>query len=258
MPELPEVEAFKNFFSRTSLNQKVSRILFSDQSMLEGIQGKHFEQKIEGFAFTECLRHGKYLFAKNNGDVFMVMHFGMTGSLMYREKSEKPRYYKMALEFDRGCLYYLSIRKLGKLSLTESIEDYKKQKRLGPDALQIGEGDFLKLASAKKGMVKTVFMDQSFVAGLGNIYADEICFQAAVRPRKKVHDCQRKEIKKLYRCMQHVLQTAIAAEADISRMPSLWLIRRREAGKPCPRCGKKITRMVLQGRGTYFCAHCQK
>jgi len=257
LPELPDVEIFKNYFDQTSLNKKVTSLELVEKSILAGISEDKLKKHIEGNRFTKTFRHGKYLFARNNTGYFLVMHFGMTGRLEFNEENREPEYYKMALRFKKGSLYYISIRKLGRISFTGSMDSYIEQRKLGPDALEIGREEFLKLASKKKGMVKPVLMDQTFIAGLGNIYVDEILYNCRIQPRKKMQNMAEKDLKRIHTCMGHVLATSIKAKAEPGRMPQTWLIKKRKEGLKCPKCKGRIKKILIQGRGTYFCSGCQ-
>jgi len=258
MPELPEVETFKHYFSRTVLNRKVITIRVPEESILQDTSIQKISLNLVGHRFTETFRHGKYLFAKNDKGIFLVMHFGMTGRLEFKTGGNEPLYSRFVLEFSHGCLYYISIRKLGKISTTDDKDAYIKKKRLGPDALDISGEEFLQLAANRKGMVKTILMNQSFIAGLGNIYADEVCYQCGISPQKSLNNIDRKKLKEIYKCIRSVLDTSINSKTDFAKMPDGWLLKRRNDKATCLRCGGNIKRTELGGRGAYFCPNCQK
>ncbi|MGM0366315.1 MAG: Fpg/Nei family DNA glycosylase [Actinomycetota bacterium] len=257
MPELPDVETFKHYFNHTSLKQKVKGLKVCEKTILKDASIQKISANIVGCSFIQGFRHGKYLFGQNEKSIFLIMHFGMTGRLEFREGSSQPKYSRFILEFDKGFLHYVCARKLGRISLTGNMEAFIKKKRLGPDALHISEEEFIRIASKRKKMIKPALMDQSFIAGLGNIYVDEVCYQCGVNPRKRLDDIEEKKLKGIYGCIQDVLDISIKAKADISSMPDSWLIKRREEGAGCPRCQGRVKRIELGGRGTYFCPQCQ-
>ncbi len=257
MPELPEVETFKNFFNRTFINRKVISLSLPETSMLEDTRRADIIKSLAGYRFTNTFRHGKYFFAQNEKGYELIIHYGMTGRLEFNAGNDLVKYSRLALEFSHGFLHFVCIRKLGRISITCNKDAYIKQKGLGPDALSLSKKVFLQMVDGKKGMVKPALMDQSFIAGLGNIYVDELCFKCGIKPCKKLGHMRKNELSLLYECMQDVLHASIKASAEISRMPAGWLIKRRKEGALCPRCGFKISRVKLQGRGTYYCGGCQ-
>lgn len=96
-------------------------------------------------------------------------------------------------------------------------------------------------------------MNQSLLAGVGNVYSDEALFQAGIPPRARVADLGEEQVERLFRSLNSVLETAIGARADPERLPRDWLLRRREEGAECPKCGGEIRRIVVSGRGCYHC-----
>jgi formamidopyrimidine-DNA glycosylase len=101
-------------------------------------------------------------------------------------------------------------------------------------------------------------MDQHALAGIGNVYADEILFQARIHPGRRPHALDCRELNRLFNGLRKVLRKAIAAGADPARMPKSFLLPRRERGARCPRCGARIKTMVIGGRTTYYCPRCQR
>ncbi|HSE83087.1 MAG TPA: zinc finger domain-containing protein, partial [Thermodesulfobacteriota bacterium] len=109
-----------------------------------------------------------------------------------------------------------------------------------------------------KGSVKSVFMNQKLIAGVGNIYADEILFQSRIHPLNKVEQLDRDDTKILFQKMKKVLQTAIRHWADYEQLPDSYLIKRRSKKGKCPRCGRSLEQIKVTGRTTYCCPRCQR
>ncbi|MCG9479462.1 MAG: hypothetical protein K9H14_04550 [Actinomycetia bacterium] len=257
MPELPEVEAYKKYFAHTSTGNKVTHIQVIDDYVLDGVSVQKLSSNITGHRFVSVCRHGKYMFAENDRGIFLVMHFGMTGRLEYNQELKAPEYSKVIFNFKNGSLYYISTRKLGKLTITPDRMRFIRDKKLGPDALGISWSSFKQLFTGRKSKVKTALLNQSLAAGIGNIYADEICFHARVNPGENLKNLYADRIRRLYDCMFYVLNTAVEVNADYSRLPDNWLIGRRKQGSICPECGSCIQNIRIAGRGTYFCPGCQ-
>ena len=149
-------------------------------------------------------------------------------------------------------------RKLGSVGLVKSISDYIRLKKLGSDALNIGALDFEKLLERRRGSIKPVLMDQQVIAGVGNVYADELLFQARIHPKTPVESLARTTLRQIHRTMQSVLKKAVNCEADIERFPRSWLLPHRRRGRKCPRCDTTWEFMKVGGRTTCFCPRCQR
>ncbi|NBF39973.1 MAG: DNA-formamidopyrimidine glycosylase, partial [Spirochaetes bacterium] len=124
---------------------------------------------------------------------------------------------------------------------------------LGPDALDLDSGAFDGLLQSVRGGVKSLLMNQSRIAGIGNIYSDEMLFQAGVHPAARCRDLDADVRGRLDEARRNVLETSIERDADPQRLPREWLLPRRDDGASCSRCGGSIRREVVSGRGSYFC-----
>jgi formamidopyrimidine-DNA glycosylase len=259
MPEIPDVEVFRSYFESTSLKQDVEQVDVLDQRILEDISAKKLHEALAGHRFTSTIRHGKYMFAKVSGDTWLVLHFGMTGFLDYLdEEDDSPRHTRVLFTFDSGNkLAFVDQRILGLVGLTEDPEAFARDRDLGPDALQIQLDEFKKLLSGRRGTVKAALTNQALISGIGNIYADEILFQSRIHPKAQLPSLSDDDLETLFDQMHTVCQVAIDAEVDVDQMPDWFLLRHREAGGPCPRCGAEIETVKVSSRTTYFCPKCQ-
>lgn len=261
MPELPDVEYFRKTFRETSLQKTVQRVGVRDDSLLEGISSKKFISQLQGNLFEDVSRHGKYLFTSISDGNWMVMHFGMTGDLIYRSQDEEvPEYTKIIFYFDRSFLSYVCVRKLGNIRIVGDKESFIEKKELGPDALDVDFDAFYPKVKDSRAMLKSVLMNQSIISGIGNVYADEICFQLRRHPKIKVSNFNKKDWQEVLRVSNKVLKKAREAILDDDKdMPGDWLINHRgKQGRECPRCQGEIKRIEVSGRGTYFCPSCQE
>lgn len=259
MPELPDVETFKRYLDSTSLKQAIQRVHALQPAILKDTSAQGLGRKLKGHRFERTRRHGKYLFVSLNKNGWIVMHFGMTGRLKYFKDSENvPEYTNLLFEFKNGFrLAYIAPRKLGMVSMVEEPEHFIHDRRLGPDALSIGYKHFRELAGKRRGNVKSWLMDQKSIAGIGNIYSDEILFQAGINSGRMASNLSGPETEKLFGKMREVLRTAIKAKADPARMPARWLLLHRKKGKNCPRCGVTLMTASVSGRTAYYCPKCQ-
>ncbi len=261
MPELPDVEIQRRRLAAGGLKRPIAHTHVPDDRVLDGVSARKLAVSLKGRRLLRTRRHGKHLLVAVDGDdpLWLTLHFGMTGELVLDDgRGEPPRYARVILEWrDGGRLCYLSRRLLGHVGLAGDPEAFARAHDLGPDVLDLGRRRFLKLLADRRGMVKSALMDQSLLAGVGNVYADEILYQAGIHPRADLDDLDDDDRKRLRRVMRRVLRTAIDRKADPERLPRRWLLPRREEGAACPRCGGRVRRLEVGGRATYVCPACQ-
>jgi len=262
MPELPEVEIFRRYFNRTALNKKIIKVDVTAEKMLQEISRRSLHKNLKNSEFKNTSRHAKYLFAHTDNNKILVLHFGMTGSLKYfKNEEKKPDHTRMLIGFKNG--YYLAYdcpRKLGKIFLIDDKPKFIEKKKLGPDPLadDLSFSVFRETLNRKRGAIKSALMDQKTISGIGNIYSDEILFNARIHPASKTEKLKDDHIKKIYQMMNKVLNKAIDTGVNLNRMPHTYLFWNREAGEDCPRCSGKIRKKTIGGRSSYFCDTHQK
>ncbi len=262
MPELPEVAFFKKYFEKNALKRKIVSVEIRNPKILRGISPEGLKKELAGRAFSAARQHGKYLFAKIEDAGWLIMHFGMTGSLKYSEsKADESKYARMIIGFDEGgFLAYVNQRMIGWVGFTADPGEFISQKGIGPSALDKGLDfdEFKNRLLRKKRGVKPALMDQDFVAGIGNIYSDEILFQSRIHPGKKVRELNEKDLRTIFKKTKEVLRTAVERNADTEQFPEKYLLHDRKKGAKCPRCGHKWETMKFSGRTAFFCPKCQK
>lgn len=147
---------------------------------------------------------------------------------------------------------------LGRINLIDGPADYVAQRGLGPDALDaaLKRPQFEAALSGARGIIKSVLMDQGRIAGIGNLYSDEILYHAHVHPKTPVAAFDAAAWRRLYDATRAVLKEAIARGAEPERLPQDYLLRHRRSGDRCP-CGGEVEKTVIAGRSAYFCPHCQ-
>jgi formamidopyrimidine-DNA glycosylase len=248
MPELPEVEGYKQYFERHALHQTIKRVRVLDERILGNTRKTTFVRDLTGRRFVAVKRHGKHLFA-DAGGTWLHLHFGMSGDLSYYEK-DPPRFARVIFDFDNGKhLAFEDMRLFGFAELSPDPDTYVRQSGLGPDPLQIDLRTFRSLLGNRRGAIKAVLMAQHIVAGVGNLYADETLFRSGVDPRRPACEA---DLPVVFRNLKRVLADAIAGK---------WrgtIVEDREEGALCPKCGGTIARTVVGGRTTYYCPRHQR
>ena len=145
----------------------------------------------------------------------------------------------------------------GKVDLVEGPEDFARENELGPDPLQLDADSFRERFEGRKGGVRAALMNQKVLAGIGNIYSDEILFQAQLHPRASVAQFDDPTLGKLHTEVRRVLETAIEREANQQKLPDPSLLSHRREGERCPRGNGKIQKIKAAGRTSYYCPACQ-
>lgn len=259
MPELPDVEVYRRLLDAKALNQRIAGVDVKSPRILGRFPAKRFVERLQGRRFTGTRRHGKRLYAALDDGGFLGLHFGMTGALRYfADEDPEPAFDRVRIDFVNGRhLGYYNRRMIGRVELIADAEDDIAARALGPDALDLDFKTFRERLGHSRGVVKSVLMDQAVIAGIGNIYADEILFQARLHPQTRMAALDDATIRQIHKAMRSVLKKAIAKGAEPDRLPKDFLIPRREAGEKCPSCGGKIARVSIGGRSTYFCPRCQ-
>lgn len=265
MPELPDVEIFKRLVERHCLGRVVARSVVADPGSLEGASAATLQRQLKGRRLKSCQRHGKVLFAGFESAGTLAMHFGTNGSLQtVPHDAEKPPSTRILFEFTDGeRLAYVNPRRIGHVCVTENAAAFIASQHLGPDALDptFDERVFAASIANRKQAIKTVLMDQARIAGIGNIYADEILFQARLHPGIPANMLDADMRHRVFAAMKHALQTAIdcgaGAEDFTDRLPKGFLLPERHAGGHCPRCGTQLSIDKRGGRTSYHCPRCQ-
>ncbi|MEU6282041.1 DNA-formamidopyrimidine glycosylase family protein [Streptomyces sp. NPDC047028] len=260
MPELPDVEGFRQVLESCARRRVIRRVEVRDTGVLHGVSARRLPDALEGRRFAAPDRHGKWLLARTTaGGPTVLLHFGMTGLLLCRHPDDPPEPHDRVL-FTVGAdrrLHYRDQRKLRGLWLAD---DESAVHRLladqGPDALAVDRAAFEAALTAHRGGIKSVLTDQHVLAGLGNLLADEILWRAGLRPTRSARDLTEAELRRLFTHMRRTLRSAVA-EGRVPPRDS-WLTGHRDEPSPvCPRCGSLLTRSRVGGRGTVWCPRCQ-
>jgi formamidopyrimidine-DNA glycosylase len=260
MPELPEVETFKRYLVNTSLHQRIINVEVRDAYVLKRVSARELARRLKGRRFENSQRHGKHLFVRARDQLWLRLHFGMTGSLRYLKLDEEtPSTARVLFRFaNNRRLAFNDQRKFGEVELLKNVDEFLQRRGIGPDALDVGLPEFKTIFRIHRGAVKAILLNQQLIAGIGNLYADEILFRACIHPATAAVSLSDKDLRRLFRATRHVLERAIALKTDFNRLPKSWLLPHRGERGRCPRCGRALKSATIGGRTSWFCAHCQK
>lgn len=272
MPELPEVETIKRDLEKLVLTAKITDVIINNPKVIKEPSVLIFKRSMKYSKIISLIRRGKLLVfelktAKAEVKYFTV-HLCMTGQLIYGAQHEKARV-SFALP-NRKFLNYCDQRILGELRLVNDWQELNIIKTMGPEPLgkDFDLAGFYQQIKISKTKIKALLLDQTFVAGIGNIYACEALFLAGIKPERRADTLKKTEIYRLFIVIQEVLKQAIKCRGtsfsdyrDGMGKKGNYLKQvcvYGKAGEPCRECGNLIQRSVIAGRGTFSCSKCQK
>jgi len=266
MPELPEVEIWRENLERWLKGRRIHRASVPD-ALLRGKQSRRkVEAGLEGARIRAVERRGKFLVIDlGRARAAMLVHLGMTGTFeRVTKKATLPKFTRASLELSRGeRIAFLDARRLGEFRLVTAKEK-KRLDALGVEPLEreFTPARFYELVQKSARPIKLFLMDQKRIAGIGNIHAAEALFLAGIHPERSASGLTREESALLARTIRRQLRREIAR----SRSENLEYLQQGgtnrfrvygHAGEPCPRCGASIGRLVQGGRSSYYCPECQ-
>ena len=275
MPELPEVETVRRSLKPHLMGAQISSVELYLPRLVKWPQPSIFIKRLKGRRIQDICRTGKYLRFLLDDDMELVIHLKMTGQLFYIDKRASSSFpYTRAVFHLRGgaALLFGDARTLGALYAVGPKEMHRIPglSAMGPEPLSemFTLSYFRKLLADRRGKIKSLLLNQRYIGGLGNIYADEALFAAKLHPERAAASLSSKETKRLFDAINTVIRAGIADGGTTvrnyrdgegrfgSHQDKLQVYQR--TGCRCPRCGATIRRIVVGGRGSHFCPQCQK
>ncbi len=271
MPELPEVETVKESLKLRLLGKKIKKARVFWDNIIAYPSKDKFIKNIEGQTINDIKRRGKFIMFELD-NYYLLSHLRMEGKYFFKNKNDKIlKHEHVIFDLDNNIeLRYMDTRKFGKMYLInkDEIDNIGPLKELGlePWNSNLTSEYLLTKYKNKKLPIKTVLLDQSIIVGIGNIYADEILFLCKLNPLKKANNISKKEAYDIILNTKKVLESAIEKGGTTIRTYSSvdgvhglfqeeLLVHDKDV---CPKCGNKITKIRVGGRGTYYCEKCQK
>ena len=275
MPELPEVETVRRTLAESVVGKKIIQADILLPKMVRDCPLASFVGGVTGRSIRRVDRRGKFLLLRLDSELTLVVHLGMSGRFFYAEERPPggfPRHTHAVFRLDDGgWLVYCDPRQFGRLTLADDPRRVVRGLgRMGPEPLEREfSASYLEgVLGRRKGRIKQVLLDQGLVAGIGNIYADEILFDARIHPERRAESLTGEEAARLHQSIRRVLRrgirhrgTTISDYVDGRGVPGDFQNRLKaygREGEACPRCGEQIRRIRLAGRSTYFCPGCQQ
>lgn len=274
MPELPEVETVKQTLKRLVQNKTIQHVdVFWPNIIKLPEDVEEFKIKLQQQTILDIHRKGKFILFELN-DYILISHLRMEGkySVHTHEEPVKKHTHVIFMFTDGKELRYNDVRKFGTMHIVNKGEELKQKplNQLGPDPFDAAFtfDYFYKKLHKTERVIKSALLDQTIVAGLGNIYVDETLFQAKVNPLKKANKLTKKEVRAIQEEAKTILQHAIELGGTTIRSYSngngeMGMFQQTlsvygQENRPCRNCGKPIVKMKIGGRGTHVCMNCQK
>ena len=274
MPELPEVETVAQGLKRRAVGRRITAVEVRHPAVIVGLP-EEFASTLEGRKVLTVSRKGKALALELSGEGesaarFLLVRLGMTGQFTVTPREapiELHTHVHLVLDDGREELRFRDVRRFGRLRSCTREELEAVLGALGPDAQRMTEPEFLSAMRGRSGAIKSWLMNQNLLAGLGNIYADEALFEARIHPLAQPGHVSSQKAHRLYKAVRKVLDRAVQLGGttfsdymDVEGRPGAFLKKLRvyqHTGEPCRRCGDAIRRLVIAGRSSHFCPHCQ-
>jgi len=277
MPELPEVEVLRRDLEKEIVGKKIKTVEVAGlRSIRRHKQKKDFIGALEGHKFVSVARRGKYLVLRLDGPEALIVHLGMSGQLLKAKsaRDKAPKHTHVVITFTQGGLMrFVDPRTFGEMFITsyDELEQVEELAHLGLDPLEtaLSWELFGRMLAEHKMRLKALLMDQKFIAGIGNIYSDEILFQAGLRWDRMSDSLSQQEVRRLYRAIVEILQDAVkyrGSSLSDEQYRDLFgqlgdyqhhhQVYDRE-GLACVRCRRVLVRARFSNRSTFFCEACQ-
>lgn len=269
MPELPEVETVRTILEKNIINKTIKDINIRYSNIIQNVTDDEFMTSLIGQTFIKMNRRGKYLICELN-DYYLIVHLRMEGKFFYMHNEPLSSHDHIIFKFDNSELRYNDTRKFGTMHLFKRDDDIYNiypLNKLGKEPFDdYFDKDYLKKYFIKCSKpIKTTLLDQSIIAGLGNIYVDEVLFMSGIHPMEKTNNLNDIQIKSIVDNSIVVLNKAIKlggttirsfqSSHDITgRFQNELLVHTK---KYCPNCSTNIKKIKVGGRGTYYCEKCQ-
>ncbi|MGI8429801.1 MAG: Fpg/Nei family DNA glycosylase [Solirubrobacteraceae bacterium] len=247
MPELPEAERARQTLEAV-LGRRIARVDDRDSYVCRPHAPGEIADALIGHELVSAHRRGKFLWLDTASGPSLGLHLGMAGQIVLDGPGETPRWDRFAVEFDDGTRFALrDKRRLGRAVLNPDFS------HVGPDAADVGRGDFRRLVGAGRAPVKARLLDQRGISGVGNLLADQALWQARIAPVRAVSELSDEDLDRLRRELRSAVRSAIRQGGV--HTGNFVAARGREGS--CPRCRRTLSRASIGGRTTYWCSACQ-
>ena len=271
MPELPEVEVISRGLAKSLVGKTIETVKILNHSSVK-MPWHVFSARVAGKKITSIHRRAKLLIMDLGEDLHVTFHLKMTGRVLAHDGETIPETHTRIVFglTDGGSIEFHDTRKFGEVRAlnNEELQDWNFYRNLGPEPLETSAAELVKCVEGRKAQIKGLLLNQSIVAGVGNIYADESLFRSGIHPKAKASDLSKETLENLFMNLQAVLKQAISengssirdyvdAGGDAGGFQNSFKVYGKK-GEACPTCGKIFESGTVAGRSSTFCSDCQK
>jgi len=280
MPELPEVTTMVNGLRKTVLKSTILDVWTDSKKNIKNTSFDSFKKGIKNSKIEKIQRKGKVIIFFLSNEKILIVHPKMSGHFLFGKWERKDdkwvstdkamqdpmnRFIHFIFFLDKGMLAFSDLRKFARIELWDDIQQAEILKEIGPDALDISFKELEEILKTNK-KIKQLLMDQKSIAGIGNIYSDEILFKSRIKPFRKANSLKLKEKKLLFKSIKEILKKGVeltgSSISDFRKINgkkgNFQEITKIYQKKRCPRCNSPVIRQKIGGRTTHFCDKCQK
>jgi formamidopyrimidine-DNA glycosylase len=265
LPELPDVEALVRELRRRVKGRRIRGVSILSPSTIRSPRPSVFARRVRGRAIRAVGRRGKYLLIDLDGRLMIAAHLRMTGDLeVARPGDSQPPHTRVVFALNGRELRFTDQRRLGHIDLIDltrpgALAAWVRERHLGAEPLDpaFTPDRFRKILRGRRGALKALLLRQDLIAGIGNLYADEILFHARLSPLRSPASLGPVDLTRLYRAVRTVLQRGLTSLTRYGKTPGR-LIAVRTKGGMCPRCRRTLRTATVGGRTTYYCPGCQR
>lgn len=268
MPELPEVETIAQQIRDQYVGRRIIDIDTRPIAIFQNITARGFKKELKGKKLNAVKRYGKFLYWEVEG-IYPVFHLGMSGIFISdKSQSKFPQHIHISIKFDSHLyLHFQDVRKFSKIYLYHAAPDFTTQLGIDPTQENFTLINFKKLLNLKSVMIKSFLMDQKIIAGIGNIYANEILYNANIHPTRPAYTIDGKEATRLYGSIKKIIKLATercgtsysayrTIGGETGRNQNFLKVYQKE-GSICEKCGTNIEKLWINNRSTFYCRKCQ-
>lgn len=264
MPELPEITVLACQMKRELMGKTISGVKVLQPKCLN-VPEEAFVESVVGAQFVDITHRGKWIFCKTTQG-WLLISLGMGGEILLTTRETLPEKHRLVFDFDDDTCLAINFWWFGYCHYAANLANHKMTARLGPNALDLTLAQFRELLRGRRGGIKSFLLNQSHIAGIGNVYVQDPLFKARIHPLRRIDTLGEDEIGALWEALRETFQESVdhggsAWEMDLYGQKGRWdssffLVAYRE-GQPCPECGTTIEKIKTGSTSSFVCSQCQ-
>jgi formamidopyrimidine-DNA glycosylase len=264
MPELPEIAILARDMQKELVGRTISGVVVLQPKCLN-LPVEAFQTALTGARILNVTSHGKWLRVETTKG-WLLLGLGMGGEILLTDRAHLPEKHRLIFDFDDGCCLAVNFWWFGYAHFAATLADHAMTAKLGPDFMSLSLDDFRALLAGRRGGIKAFLLNQSRIAGIGNVYVQDPLFKAGIHPLRPINTLSEEEIAALWQALRQTLQESIDhggsqweqnLYGEHGRWDSSFLLIAYREGQPCPTCGTAVEKIKTGSTSTHICPVCQ-